>query len=585
MTLTESEFDALLGYAVPGLSGLRGDAVCGEVSSQMSTSLRERGLVVDDHLSAVGKAALEPYRVDSAVILAAGSGTRMVPLSYERPKAMLEVRGEVLIERLIGQLHEAGISEIAVVVGYRKEEFFYLEDDFGVDLVIVDDYLNRKNHASLYAARGYMKNSYVCLSDQYFSHNLFSPYCFKPYCSVVRSYDGVRRRAAGIDGDGRIVDARHRDAARCYLLGPAYLDRALSKRLIATIATTYDDLSTAGKSWSDIYLEHADELSMTARILDADEVRDFDYLHDLCDFDNGFIDNVDSSILDNICTVLSCERGSIRVIEPISQGLTNLSFLFSCGGEQRYVYRYPGAGTDAIINRRSEAYSQRVARKLSLDTTFVYEDPERGWKISRFIPDCTPFDYNDSHHVAEALRLLRKLHGCGEVSPWAFDFHDETVKLVGLLEAASYPLPSEFPLLCKRMNLLARHMSRDQVQPCLCHNDFYGPNLLVKDGGMDIIDWEYSAMGDYAGDIGNFISQGSGYTVDEAVGCLDYYFGRPATSDEVRHCLAMTAIVGFYWYVWAIYKESQGNPVGEWIYIWYKAAKEFGGRSLALYGV
>ncbi len=100
---------------------------------------------------------------------------------------------------------------------------------------------------------------------------------------------------------------------------------------------------------------------------------------------------------------------------------------------------------------------------------------------------------------------------------------------------------------------------------------------------MHLIDWEYAAMGDYGCDLGNFFAQGSGYTVDESVAVLDLYFGRAACADEVRHCLACTAVVGFYWYVWAMYKESQGNAMGEWLYKWYRAAIEYADAAEPLY--
>lgn len=64
---------------------------------------------------------LRPYKVDNAIIMAAGMSSRFVPLSLEKPKGLLEVRGEVLIERQIRQLQAAGIDDITVVVGYKKE--------------------------------------------------------------------------------------------------------------------------------------------------------------------------------------------------------------------------------------------------------------------------------------------------------------------------------------------------------------------------------------------------------------------------------------------------------------------------------
>ena len=97
-----------------------------------------------------GKNALAPYRVDNAVILAAGSAARLAPLSFEKPKAMFKVRGEVLIERMIRQLKEAGIDDITIVVGYMKEAFFYLEEEFGVNIIVTPEYATRNNHASLY---------------------------------------------------------------------------------------------------------------------------------------------------------------------------------------------------------------------------------------------------------------------------------------------------------------------------------------------------------------------------------------------------------------------------------------------------
>ena len=79
-----------------------------------------------------GMTLLEHYRVDGAVIIAAGFGSRFVPLTFETPKGLLEVFGERMIERQIRQLHEAGITDITIVVGYLKEKFEYLTDKFGV---------------------------------------------------------------------------------------------------------------------------------------------------------------------------------------------------------------------------------------------------------------------------------------------------------------------------------------------------------------------------------------------------------------------------------------------------------------------
>ena len=112
--------------------------------------------------------------VDNPVLLAAGTPSRCAPLSYERPKALISVRGEVLIERQIRQLQEAGIPEIILVVGYRKEQFSYLREKFGVTLLENPDYLTRNNNSSIHVAAPYLRNSYICSSDNYFLEHLFT---------------------------------------------------------------------------------------------------------------------------------------------------------------------------------------------------------------------------------------------------------------------------------------------------------------------------------------------------------------------------------------------------------------------------
>ena len=78
-------------------------------------------------------------KVDNAIIMAAGTASRFAPLSYEKPKALIEVHGEVLIERQIRQLREAGVDEIIIVTGEMAEKFEYLKDTYGVVLVYNPD--------------------------------------------------------------------------------------------------------------------------------------------------------------------------------------------------------------------------------------------------------------------------------------------------------------------------------------------------------------------------------------------------------------------------------------------------------------
>ena len=92
----------------------------GKVNSVIS-ELKNKDLINGNNaITNAGLVELEPYKVNNAVILAAGMSTRFAPLSYEKPKGLLNVKDEILIERQIKQLHSVGIKDITLVVGYMK---------------------------------------------------------------------------------------------------------------------------------------------------------------------------------------------------------------------------------------------------------------------------------------------------------------------------------------------------------------------------------------------------------------------------------------------------------------------------------
>ena len=110
----------------------------------------------------------------NAIILAAGYGMRMVPINTEVPKGLIEINGEVLIERIIRQLKEVGINKVYVVVGFMKERYEYLIDDYGVELIVNSEYKTKNNLHSLEKAIKYLGNSYVIPCDIWCKKNPFS---------------------------------------------------------------------------------------------------------------------------------------------------------------------------------------------------------------------------------------------------------------------------------------------------------------------------------------------------------------------------------------------------------------------------
>lgn len=538
--------------------------------------------VIDDSgaLTHEGLLALAPFKVDNAIIMAAGLSSRFAPISYERPKGILKVRGEILIERQIKQLQEAGISDITIVVGYKKEEFFYLEEQFGVRIVINEEYTKRNNNSTIMKVASRLGNTYICSSDDYFTINPFEEYVYGAYYAAIYYQGETEEYCLETEGkDDRIVGVKLGGRDSWAMMGHAYWDRDFSKKFIEILTKIYDDPETAPKLWDEIYADHLDEFDMCMKKYPSDAIWEFDSLDELRAFDPYFIENVDSHILDNICQVLKCKREDIKCFEPLKQGLTNLSVRFQCNDE-RYVYRHPGVGTDAILSRESETFSQEVARELGIDSTFIYEDAQSGWKISKYIEGCTEFDYDNKEQLGAALALVRKLHNSGKQSRWNFDVYENACdieKLLGGIEFADY---DKLALCAKQLN---DYVKEENIPPVLCHNDFYSSNLLVHDKGMELIDWEYSAMADYASDLGTFVSCHESFGVEGAAEVFAQYFERTPSPEELRHCYAYVSLCAFYWFVWALYKDKTGDPVGEWLYLWYRMAKEYGAHALGLY--
>ena len=551
-------------------------------ANNMLKRLVEKGFVDGFSITGAGLTALEPYKVQNAIIMAAGLSSRFVPLSYERPKGVLTVCGEVLIERQIRQLQEAGITDITVVVGYMKEAFFYLEDKLGVKIRVNEQYSQRNNNSTLMLVREQLGNTFICSSDDYFTENVFEPYVYEAYYAASYFEGETDEYCLQTAANGRIAGVNIGGKDAWAMLGHVYFDHSFSQAFVDILEHVYDLPETAPKLWEDIYIDNIKKLHMVMRPYEDGVVYEFDSLADLVKFDHDFLDNVDSAILDNICKTLDCSRSEVVEIKPIKEGLTNLSFRFAVHGKT-YVYRHPGPGTEEIVNRASETLSQEVARRLGVDNTFVYEDVEQGWKISYFIEDCSQLDYHDEVEVSRAMELIRRIHLSGERSQWGFDLMGKAREIMGLLDGRSYPKFSDCDELQQAAERLDACVKGDKVAPCLCHNDFYAPNFLVKGKTMSLIDWEYSAMSDYASDLGTFICC-SDYTVEEAKRVIEVYFGRPVSAEEERHCLAYVALAAYYWFVWALYKEASGDPVGEWLYLWYRYAKSYSALALSLYG-
>lgn len=278
-------------------------------------------------------------KVDNAIIMAAGTASRFAPLSYEKPKALIEVRGEVLIERQIRQLREAGIEEVVVVIGYKAEQFEYLKDKYGVVLIHNPDYLTRNNNSSIYVAREYIKNSYICSSDNYFITNPFESDVDESYYAAVY-IEGETGEWCISEDDGWIKNVKVGGQDSWVMLGHVFWSESFSRSFLHILEDEYEWPETADKLWETIYIEHINELPMKIRKYPADFIFEFDTLDELREFDDSYINNTRSRILTKIAGELGVEEKEIRSVKAFKdKDNAAAGFTFETGKKYKYYYK------------------------------------------------------------------------------------------------------------------------------------------------------------------------------------------------------------------------------------------------------
>ena len=237
------------------------------------------------HIEAYVLASLEPYRVQNAVIMAAGKSTRFAPFSLRKPKALAEVRGEILIERQIRQLQTAGIEDIYLVVGYKKEQLMYLAEKFGVHVVVNEDYDRYNNTSSLMCVRNVLANSYICSSDNYFTENPFEPYVYRPYYAAVYAEGETAEYCLTVDAQERITAVTIGGASAWVMFGHVYFDTRFSRKFVSILQDEYKNSKVRECLWEDVYRRHLTDLVLYLRQYSAGSIQEFDSLSDLSLFD------------------------------------------------------------------------------------------------------------------------------------------------------------------------------------------------------------------------------------------------------------------------------------------------------------
>lgn len=550
--------------------------------NQIISILQDRGEINADYqVTERGYDAMAPYRVKNAIILAAGMSTRFIPVSYELPKGLISVKGEVMIEREIRQLQEAGVQEIVVVVGYMMEKFFYLRDKYNVKLVVNNEFATKNTHSSIYAARDYLSNTYILCSDNYYPKNMFHQYEYRAfYCSIFLPGISYVERAFSFDSDGLVYDTNKPSHDQWIMYGHAYYDQAFTDKFRPTLESYFGRPGVEGMYWENVWAENVKDIPLWIQKCEPTDILEFDSMEELKAFDPGYINNNRVKVFENICRILCCEISDIEDISVIKKGLNNQSFKFSVNGKT-YIYRHPGINASGVIDRKKEAASLRAAKKLRVDETLIYIDEEEGWKISKFIETTDTFDFSNKQHIDILAEKLKRLHESRISVGFGFDYRQEGDRVIDILRHVDTMAYRRALAEKKEMEPVFEYLEKDQWMKSISHNDLYEPNLLLNGDKLNIIDWEFAGDADIGYDVCKlFAVHNPPY--EEMDYWLEQYFGRATTDKEKLHLIACAAVIYYYWYVWGIYAGKNNQGVSEYMIAWYDKMNSFRAKSLEM---
>lgn len=525
-------------------------------------------------VSEKGTETLEPYKVKNAIILAAGMSTRFVPVSYEIPKGLISVKGEVMTERLIRQLQEAGVQEIVLVVGYMMEKFFYLRDKYGVKLVVNNEFATKNTHSSIYAARNFLSNTYIVCSDNYYPKNMFHKYEYRAfYCSVYLPGKSYVERAFTFDNNNLIIATNKPSEDQWIMYGHAYFSQDFTNDFTPILESYYGKPGIEYMYWETIYAENVEKLKMWVMKCTDKDIFEFDSMEELKQFDPDYISNNKIKMFDNIQRILHCELSDISDIQAIKEGLNNHSFKVSCNGKS-YVYRHPGVNASAVVDRHKEASALKIAQKLGIDNTLIYIDEEVGWKISEYIEETETFDFGNIRHIELLANQLKKLHSSKIKTGFTFDYRKEAKKLIINEKSMDSSAINDFLQLQEHMKPIFDWLDTHEWQKSLCHNDLYSSNLLISGNNLSVIDWEFAGDNDIGYDICKLFSVNNP-SYDEIDKYLFSYYGRSTTEEEKLHLLACASVIYYYWYVWGIFAVKNNSDVSGYLPTWFEKMNHY----------
>lgn len=227
----------------------------GTINKVISELLENKLIDKENAITQNGLKVLEPYRVKRAIFLAAGFGSRLVPITLNTPKPMVLVNGKRIIETLLDAVVKAEIKEIYIITGYLSEQFEILKKKYPQIKFVENNMYNEANNiSSAYLVRNLIKNAYVLESDLY----LYNPKLIRKYeyHSNFLGYYVDRSDDWCIEVKNGIITKEKVGGINCYqMVGISYYDENDGQNIEKDMEEVFKSPGGKEKYWEQVILD------------------------------------------------------------------------------------------------------------------------------------------------------------------------------------------------------------------------------------------------------------------------------------------------------------------------------------------
>lgn len=265
-------------------------ALDGKITAEERGILEQAGYFSDGKVTDKGLAALEPYRVKRAIVLAAGFGSRLVPVTLDTPKPLVKVHGKRIVETVLDALVARGITDITLVRGYKKEQFDVLLEKYPfLRLIDNDEYDKTNNISSAIRAIEEIEDCYICEADLL----LANP-------AILRGYEYETNYLASAceetddwcfdEENGRAV--RYRKGGRnCFqAYGISYWNKTDARRLREDLQSVFATAEGKNIFWEFVPLvERTEKYNVAIRRCQKSDIVEIDNFSELTAIDGSYV--------------------------------------------------------------------------------------------------------------------------------------------------------------------------------------------------------------------------------------------------------------------------------------------------------